>query len=127
MTIKDFKVGQTAYVLGDRRSRQTNQIATAAEVIKVGRKYVTVAMDYRQEIRFFEPLNNAPYLVEDKDYGIQRLLFKTTEGVDEYNELNDLRNWLEDATNWMKVTRYSLAQLRAVKKILEEDDYGKET
>ena len=41
------------------------------------------------------------------------------EAVEEYKELNDLRSWVQEATNWLKVSRYTLAQLREVKKILE--------
>lgn len=119
MTIKDFKVGQTVYVLGDGRHEREKRLATAAEVVKVGRRYVTVKEDGRQESRFYEPINPTDCLVEDRDYGVKRLLFATTEAVDEYNELNDLRSWVQEATNWMKVKEYTLAQLRAVKKILE--------
>ena len=121
MTIKDFKVGQTAYILGDRRGKDAG-LATEAEVVKVGRKYVTVAPGARQEIRFFEPHTETTFLYEDN--GTKRLLFLTTKDVDEYNELNDLRSWVQEATNWMKVKDYTLAQLRAVKKILKGDNHG---
>ncbi len=118
MTIKDFKVRQTAYILGDGLSK-SRDLATA-EVVKVGRRYVTVKVVGRQEARFFEPVNETRYLAEDKDYGTQRLLFSTEEAVNEYTELIDLREWAQEATNWLKVKNYTLAQLRAVKKILEE-------
>ncbi len=117
MTIKDFKVGQIAYMLEDGR-RATFGAVAEAEVAKVGRRYVTIR-EGRQEARFYEPVNSTTYLVEDKDYGVKRLLFLTTEAADEYIELNDLRNWVQEATNWLKVKQYTLAQLREVKKILE--------
>lgn len=41
MTIKDFKVGQTAYILEDGH-RAAFGAAVEAEVAKVGRRYVTV-------------------------------------------------------------------------------------
>ena len=123
MTIKDFKVGQTAYILGDRRGKGAD-LATEAEVIKVGRKYVTVAPGARREIRFLEPYTETAFLVEDKDYGVKRLLFPTAEAVDEYNELNNLRSWAQKATDWTKIKEYTIDQLRAVKKILEEADHG---
>lgn len=118
MTIKDFKVGQTAYIIGEGR-RRTDSMATAVEVVKVGRRYVTVKEGGRQETRFCEPIGLPDCLVEDKDYGVKRLLFLTTKAVDEYNELNDLRSWVQEATNWLKVKQYTLAQLREVKRILE--------
>lgn len=117
MTIKDFKVGQIAYIL-ENEHRTTFSAVTEAEVIKVGRRYVTVRAE-RQEIRFFEPVNSTVYLVEDRDYGAKRLLFLTAEAVAEHMELNNLRNWVQEATNWLEVKRYTLAQLREVKKILE--------
>lgn len=125
MEIKDFKVGQTAYIIGDGRRRGDSK-ATAVEVVKVGRKYVTVTEAGRQETRFCEPVGFTDFLVEDKDWGSPRLLFLTTEAVDEYNELSDLRSWVQEATNWLKVKEYTLAQLRAVKKIIEwEAEPGK--
>lgn len=126
MTIKDFKVGQTAYIIGDWRRRDDGK-ATAVEVVKVGRRYVTVKEAGRQETRFCEAIGFTDCLAEDRDYGAKRLLFATAKAVDEYNEFNGLRDWVQEATNWIKVKDYTLAQLRAVKKILEDTDYGKET
>lgn len=120
MTIKDFKVGQTAYILEDRYQGAFGT-ATEVEVAKVGRRYVTVR-DGWQETRFYEPANGTTHLVEDRDYGAKRLLFLTTEAVAEHKELTDLQRWVQEATSWLKVKRYSLAQLREVKKILEGDD-----
>lgn len=45
--------------------------------------------------------------------------FPTTEAVAEYKELIDLQNWVQEATSWLKVKGYTLAQLREVKRILE--------
>ena len=117
MTIKDFKVGQTAYILEDGR-RATFGAAAEAEVAKVGRRYVTVR-DMGREARFFEPVNSTTYLVEDRDYGAKRLLSLTAEAVAEHKELTDLQNWVQEATSWLKVKGYTLAQLREVKKILK--------
>lgn len=119
MTIKDFKVGQSAYILEEGRGARPSTVAEA-EIAKVGRRYVTIR-EGRQETRFYEPVNSTTYLVENKDYGTKRLLFLTNKDVDEYNELNDLRIWVQDATSWIKVRNYTLAQLREVKKILEGD------
>ena len=117
MTIKDFKVGQTAYILEDRYQGAFGT-ATEVEVTKVGRRYVTVR-DMGREARFYEPANSTTHLVEDRDYGAKRLLFSTTGAVAEHKELIDLQDWVQEATSWLKVKRYSLDQLREVKKILE--------
>lgn len=120
MTIKGFKVGQTVYILEEGHGARSSTVAEA-EVSKVGRRYVTIE-EGRQEARFYEPVNSTTYLVEDRERGAKRLLFPTTEAVDEYNELNNLRNWVQEATNWLKVKQYTLAQLREVKRILEGGD-----
>lgn len=117
MTIKDFKVGQTAYILEDGY-RGAFGTATEVEVAKVGKRYVTVR-DMGREARFYEPANSTTHLVEARDYGAKRLLFSTTEAVAEYKELIDLQGWAQEATSWLKVKRYTLAQLREVKRILE--------
>lgn len=118
MTIKDFKVGQTVYIIGDGRLEGGGK-ATAVEVSKVGRRYVTIKEYGREGARFYGPVAPVDCFVEDKGYGAPRLLFPTSEAVDDYNELNDLRSWVQEATNWMKVKSYTLAQLREVKRILE--------
>lgn len=120
MTIKDFKVGQTAYILEDgyRGAFGTATEVEVAKVAKVGKRYVTVR-DMGREARFYEPVNSTTHLVEDRNYGAKRLLFLTAEAMAEYKELIDLQSWVQEATSWLKVKRYSLAQLREVKKILE--------
>ena len=117
MTIKDFKVGQIAYILEEGHGARSGTVAET-EISKVGRRYVTIE-EGRLEARFYEPVNSTTYLVEDRECGAKRLLFPTIEAVDEYNELSDLRSWVQEATNWLKVKQYTLAQLREVKRILE--------
>ena len=117
MIIKNFRVGQTAYIIEDGY-QASHGIVAEAEVVKVGRRYVTVR-EGRQETRFYEPANSTTYLFEDKNYGAKRLLFPSTEAVDEHKELNNLQSWVQEATNWLKIKHYTLAQLREVKKILE--------
>lgn len=126
MTIKDFKVGQTVYVLGDGGRERNKCLVTAAEVVKVGRKYVTISGSWGMQ--FKETSTSRPYLVEVKEYGAPRLLFPSSEALDEYREREELKMWVRMASDWGKIDRYTLAQLRAVKKILEADDYeeGKE-
>lgn len=118
MTIKLFTKGRTAYMLGDGNTVISKKEPVEVTVSKIVRRYVTIE-EGRQEARFYEPVNSTTYLVEDRERGAKRLLFQTTEAVDEYNELSDLRSWVQEATNWLKVKQYTLAQLREVKRILE--------
>ncbi|MBR1616317.1 MAG: hypothetical protein IJ673_12705 [Treponema sp.] len=119
MTLKDFSVGQTAYIIGDTAHRtSTNKGITEVTVEKIGRKYVTVKRG-TYEIRFGVQGETKPYLVENTEYGAPRLLFPSEEDMNRYNELCDLKRWVGEAAGWSKIGRYSLEQLRAVKKILE--------
>ena len=48
-----------------------------------------------------------------------RLLFPSEDAVREYQEREELKEWVRVAAGWDKIGRYTLEQLRAVKKILE--------
>ena len=124
MTIKDFKVGQTAYIMGDGCTQRKRFDTWAAEVTKIGRKYITVETPGGWDMKFRETEGSNPYLVEQTEYGAARLLFPSRKAVDEYREREELKNWVRTAAGWDKIDRYTLTQLRAVKKILEEDDCG---
>ena len=114
MTIKDFKVGQTAFVMGDGSAQRDRFRTVAAEVVKIG----------NWAMRFKETHESRPYLVEHTEYGAPRILFPSREAVDDYIEREELKTWVRTAAGWEKIDRYTLAQLRAVKKILEEADHG---
>lgn len=118
MTVKCFKPGGTAFVLGDVRTRPHMSDPVAAEVVKVGRKYVTVMLN-GWELRFCEPCNDETYFVEDKECGVHRLLFPTKAAADRYCEREELRAWVAEETGWLKMKCYTLEQLRQVKQILE--------
>lgn len=60
MTIKDFEVGQTVFVMGDYRTQRNKFRTTEAEVVKVGRKYVTINGNWG--IQFKETASSRPYL-----------------------------------------------------------------
>jgi len=117
MTIKEFVVGQTVYIMGDGRSWCPEHVITTAEVVKVGSKYVTISGSWGS--RFKEVSTRKQYLVEHTEYGPPRRLFPSREAVDNYIEREGLKEWLRAATGWDKIDRYTMSQLRAVKQILE--------
>lgn len=118
MDIKSFKPGQTAYIVGNSRRSRDEFSTVEAEVAKVGRKYVTISGRWGE--RFREAHNgDMPYLVEETEYGSPRLLFQSEDAVREYREREELKEWVRVAAGWDKIGRYTLEQLRAVKKILE--------
>lgn len=120
MTIKDFKVGQTVFIIGSsRRECKMRDDVREAEVVKVGRKYVTISGHWHQ--KFEETGTSAPYLTEHTDRGAPQQLFLSRKAIDEYTEQEALKEWVQKATRWENIGRYTLNQLRAVKKILEEE------
>lgn len=121
MQIKDFSVGQTVYIYGSTRRTAGTELKKA-EVAKVGRKYVTLKSRWMEQ--FKEPNGTAPYLVEQVEYGTPRLLFPSEEAVCEYRETEELREWLMKMTDWDKIGKYTLDQLRAVREILGGADNG---
>lgn len=118
MDIKSFKPRQTVYIVGDARRPRDKFSAVKAEVAKVGRKYVTISGRWGK--RFREAYNrDMPYLIEETECGSPRLLFPSEDAVREYQEREELKEWVRVAAGWDKIGRYTLEQLRAVKKILE--------
>lgn len=118
MEIKAFKPGQTVYIMGTDRRDRGDHAARKAEVAKVGRKYVTISGRWGE--RFRETVGRSkPYLIEEMEYGSPRLLFPSEAAVMEYKEREELKEWVRRATDWDKVDRYTIEQLRAVKQILK--------
>lgn len=122
MDIKKFTVGQTAHIMGDGRSRKTHLETVEAEVIKVGRIYVTVKTPGGWPMKFGDLGNHEPYLVEKTDIGAPRMLFPSAEAVTEYREKQHLEAELRTAFDWNHIGRIQLEKLRAVKRILEGEE-----
>lgn len=118
MTIKEFHVGQTVFLMGEHRGLQTQYTTTQATVAKVGRKYVTINDVWGRQ--FGETSDHRPYLREHKDIGSPLMLFPSQDAVDIYIEHEELKKWLREAANWSKIDRYTLEQLREAKRILEQ-------
>lgn len=123
MDLKSFKVGQTAYIVsGDPKLQEDSDSVELAEVLVVGRKYVTVRRKGgRWEFKFekLDSPEDAPYLREVASFGWSRLLFRTEQDVQDFQECVRLQAWLRQATLGTKIDTYSLEQLRAVKNILD--------
>lgn len=126
MTIKDFKVGQTALVMSGSLNQKEKYLTYEVEVVKVGRKYVTVRTTGRHEMKFEETFGSRLYLLEKTEYGAARLLFSSNEAIEAHKEKRELEKWARDVFSLSRAERYTLAQLRAVKKILEEADHEQE-
>lgn len=117
MNIKDFKVGQKV-IIASRQQRHMEYSISSAEIVKVGRKYVTI--DNHWATQFEETGDNRPYLIEHAAYGSTQKLFPSEEDWKEYTEQIELGKWLTATVSKMNVFDYSVYQLRKIKKILEE-------
>lgn len=123
MTIKDFVVGQTAYVYNHYDKRDNPAVGYREEVVaKVGRAYVTLRNSWGDKYGAGYGADN--YLVEKVDAGSPRYLFRTKQDVEDFIESNLLRLEIRQSMDWGNLGKLSVAQLRAIKKILEggEDD-----
>lgn len=112
--VKDFKPGQTFYVLYINAGTNKEPEIQERTVEKVGRKYVT---DNR-EIRYCcEEYLLKEGLVEASDYGRRGFLFLTKSEAEDYMEKNKLALWIANIS-FSKARLYSLQQLRDVYEIL---------
>lgn len=125
MTIKDFQVGQKAYMLDNDRRRPSNgcepgfdNLVREAEVTKIGRKYVTLGQGGWTR-QFREALTPSTFLVEQLDCGTPMYLFRTKQDVQEYLELKELHAWFVDKGRKLIQDYADLATLKTVKELLE--------
>lgn len=121
MKIKDFKPGQTVFVLTRTRGRTTEHSVKRYKVLSVGRKYIKAAPEENPIYPTEYYLNDSvdEYLTENKDWGDSTRLFPTEEAVNNDIEKDMLQSWIRKATENYKLNTYTLEQLRAVKEILE--------
>lgn len=125
--VKDFSVGQPAYMLVANQQGKYLEQPIECFVTKIGRKYVTV--DYRDwNLQFGKPdySDTACYLDERTEIGHRRRLFPSKKTAEEYREGESLRPWFREAIAYNKLNAYSMDQLRAVKRILSNPDYKEE-
>ena len=92
MNIKDFKVGDTVYILNYHfRSSEDQATVEEAVVVKVTYKYVTVAYEKgRVEYKFHNEQNKPYYLVQQLDAGTPNKLFKTEKAIDDWRQSEKL-------------------------------------
>lgn len=118
MTIKDFTVGQTAYMVSYIKNEYR---LTEWTVAKVGRRYVTAG--YVHGCQFYVPdVAYEEFLVEKTEFGYPRLLFATRQEAEDYLEKRVLWQDLRHRFSTTAVGKFTLAQLRAVKQIIDGEE-----
>ena len=117
MKIKDFKVGDTVYIVGCERAK--DKPVQEEIVSKVGRKYVSVGSGYGEDkYEVSECHEDANYLVEHKDWGTRKQLYKSMEDIATEREIGQIRRWLFGTYSGAQNHRFTIGQLRAVRDIL---------
>ncbi|QUO22941.1 hypothetical protein KFE18_05025 [Clostridiaceae bacterium Marseille-Q4143] len=121
VSVKDFKPGQTAYILTRKRGRTQEHFVSQCIVVSVGRKYVKTAKQESDSITsdFYNLRGDDDYLSETDYYNTGRRLFPTQQAAIEDIEKDMLKDWISKATQHSSMEKYTVQQLREVKKILE--------
>lgn len=119
MTIKDFRVGEPAFIVNMNLDRKDAPSITETVVTTIGRVYVTTRNGMR---RFMEDTREGreKSLKEKVSFGSADLLFNSRTAAEEYIEKNNLEMWL-GCISVDGAKSYTLQQLRAVKNILEPE------
>lgn len=115
LTIKDFKKGDTVYVVTMNRGRNEKPYIHEETVISVGRAYVTTGSNAwsRKYMNW-----DTEYLREKVEIGESGYLFKTMSDAEDYIEKCDLALWL-GCISVSRAEKYSIEQLRQIRAILE--------
>ena len=121
MTINDFKPGQVVFVIGEKRRNGSSEYETRKRVVKtVGRKYIRVSPEgggYTEE--YFQVDEEDNYLTEKEKWNNHKLLFTTEEEITDYLEKEMQKIWINEHVDRYKLDKYSLDQLREIRRILE--------
>ena len=116
ISIKDFRVGEPAYMLEKHRTKED---LTKVEVISIGRKYVKVKCG-SWCVKEFE-VNFSPYaLCEKTEYTVNSMLFTSEQKYEEYKEIKKLEFWLNQNIHSVS-NKYSLETLRKLQDILSSE------
>lgn len=115
MTIKNFTVGQTVFILNLHTGRNTEPTINESTVTKIGRKYVTLS----NGSQYYENEHCNDALTESKDWGERTYLFNTQSAANDYIEKTKLELWLIKLSHTEIKNKYTLEQLRQVKTILD--------
>ena len=117
MNIKDFKPGQEVYVVegNERRGYRTYERI----VQSVGRKYVKVSPKGSTCTEEFAQSNHDDNFLERRYFSDNpAMLFATEEDITDYFEKIIHRAWVRENMSGYKLNRYSLEQLREIRRIL---------
>lgn len=125
MDIKDFKVGETAYLMNFHGRMPNENTTTIDEVVvtSVGKKYVKVKYPkFNYNTGFFQRNPEDCHLVEKVTCGQENYLFHTKEDIDEYKKRKELSKWICDKVQYIIHKRKSI-YCRTIPR--NQKDFGK--
>lgn len=115
MKIKDFKVGDTVYII-DAEGRNQNDYKIQTETVtKVGRLYVTVGEDWNAEL--YEAFCDY-CLAQKREWGCRKFLFKCESDIDKYFKIKKYTKWLFTNIGGASSHCYTFDQIQSVIAIL---------
>lgn len=124
MNIKNFKVGDTVYILDYHYCRDISKATVKEAVVTgVGRKYVSVKpaeyLHFNTEYKFHDDLNKVYYLTSNDSQ--ENKLFRSMQDLDDWKESEDL---YKEVTSFFRsyYTNLTLNQLRRIKGIIDEKE-----
>lgn len=119
LELKDFKVGEKAYILYFHRGYNRAPEIFETTVKKVGRRYVTVTnMEKR-----FKRHGNVEGLLEHTDFGDSGYLFNTREAAEKEKKRDTLIHNIRTYSNYLHKCSYE--ELRAIMDILKKASEAK--
>lgn len=122
MNIKDFKVGDIAWVglTGNaaRGKKDNDELIEAWTIIKVGRKYITAKPRIGPERQFFKN-NTHEGFIEKTNYIVNYVLYKDKQDILDIFETNDITKYLRQLFVYGRID-LPLDKLRRIKQIVDE-------
>lgn len=122
MNIKDFKVGDTAWVglTGNaaREKKDNDELIEAQTIIKVGRKYITAKPHIGPKRQFFKS-NTHEGFIEKTNYIVNYVLYKDKQDILDIFETNDITKYLRQLFVYGRID-LPLDKLRRIKQIVDE-------
>lgn len=122
MNIKEFKVGEKAWVYYTHRGVE---VTTETEIVSVGRKIVKAHNGYGIEINYRNPNTNERsqfWLIGEVHGYIESYLFKNYDDVLIYKEMIMLRKQLYECVypTSSKINALTLEELKTIKSIFDK-------
>ena len=128
MDIKDFKVGQTVWIMltgNATRGKHGDELIEEWVINKIGRKYITASKKtgYSKEV-VFEDNKCIGYngrFVEKTNYCVDYIMYATEQEVRDEMEMNRIYREIQLFFDRFNKNKLTLEQLRSIKKIIDEE------